>query len=1546
MPDPFRLPGFRSAQQPDPLASYQPSPQEVQAALDERRKEDEDGIFTSILKAPEVAFGAHALRGAFRGAAEGGFEGFLEGAYAGLPTTKLTDYLGITDNHFRETYIADVRRAFGNTSQDGVGNFILNFAGDVLTDPSSFLTLFGKTAKGVAAGMDIAAGLSQGIKNGQRAALVFKFPFMERISLGLPVLDPAFRKMGFESLSLNMAEGLDNWAAWMRTGPLQGLTKALTNQAIGIGDAEQARTIQRLGTQLRGTRAGVESAFLQVFAQTPKEAQEFLLNSPAAQRVLREMRERGIDTFDQEHTLRAILDRPASVAMPVDVVQQADRIAGVGDIATPLEKSLADIATGQAVKEANVIEGAREGIIRDLDEVMGEIGKNPALKTGLDTYLTNATGFMKKLGDKEMAQGILNGMFEFYVPRHVTDEARALINARFSQQVTAAGGGALNRVEAFMKKRKFTDLTTVEANAVIRELGTKATGYIPLDDIAKQAAEEAGVFAKLFDKDFIKQLRKVDDTAADFFAINPVYADFLRARASGQALGSATFRAGAINAISKGSMTLKELPGRAQEVQAWTDKGYEAVLEGQGSRLDQINESTFVAERVGMDGKSRFLLHRDRLRDHVDSAIDAEGADYDVVVGTLTEARDVGLVKSKGAPARPGLLPSNKSRRMTDAELATADLRVFDNDDPGTVLMKTSLVDERAAVQHRDLLREARALNDDGFDGYIPGAGRNRNLAHSVVVDARKRAEARLADAQASVKEAEKAKTALAEVDAEIARLKEIDAAGDRAAAEAFAGGEKVRKAKGKAEKAGQTADRAFGRADVLQRESADKIAERAGKNYEYYAAKADEAAGSIDDLAAQADRADRAGLSAAEQIKDLAARRAELAQDAAYWSSLKADAALARNPEALKRLVEKELKETAAETAERLSRARLNTKSTRAAIQAQIEDLGDDFRTFRDSVYGDLKEAEASLKNLKTLGTHGAVVAKNIRGYRQAARQGLIPFLALTPTQQEALLRRTPDAKIHFVAPKDMQAVRDYHTDLTKPDALRKYAVVRGLDSMTSLWKAWTVGNVAFLNGRVRDVVTGFATLGMGRGGFVHPSAAWDGQGVARVFKNVMAGKGTIDDLGKSVAIRGVKPEFATADKVLNYLSDNGVLDSGLIRDSILETSATAIRAGGTTPLSDFLTTKIFSPNPTTNPFTRKGYEVANYGDNWVKISGFIDGLKRGETPEMALDFVRNNTYTPGVNATSFMKTKVARVFPFGQFSGWAIGTTVQQFLSKPGTVSWIEKLQRTAAQSVGVSGDAEAVLPDFVKDGLGVPYKKTDAGPAYFLFGGYLPAAEVSKLAAAVEAIGRPNEEGKAGPVYRYIVGQLNPLAKLTIELVTNNDSFTGAEISAYDGQAKELFGVSMPAAAYQTFRQIRLLSELDRLNVINLDQAKIMANAVERGTRTGSREELPIAERLASSAFGVIPKSYQIDMAEQVREGRRDAQGRTNEAKARLRRQVTDAPPGQKREDNIEALRQELIQGAADTAQVEAAAREFGVDPKIQSKARRTLQLGRFR
>lgn len=1390
MPDGFgNFGSFGGPQQVDELAPYRPTPLETQAELQTRdRGQDEPGWFQTALEFPEK-LAAHGLRGAIKGYAEGGVSGALDGLAHGGPWAFLSDWLGITDGYARKTYTTDIRRVFGDTQQSGFVDGFLNFAGDVLTDPSAFVSLFGKTGAlaklgaGALPTVDKAgnivrttyASVAKSLEVGERATFVLHYPFLPKVGFGIPLVDPLFETLGFKSVSLNLAKGLDAWASHARVGPVGKLLRAFSSNIAPVADPEMARAVREAGLKLRETPFAVESAYLQVFAQTPREMQEYVLKTPAAQRVLRELRERGLHSFDESHTLKAILEQPYASIMPdVGAAERAGGIAGVGDIRNATDVSRETILASQAAKESSVIGEVRESISRDVDAVASDLAKRPGAQKEFDGLIQRQVAFMEKLGDKEVAEGLLNSQMEFYVPRNINSEAARQINARFDTFLRQHDQKTVNTAMSFMQKRQFTDLTTIEANAIVYELGSKATGYIPLKELAGN--EELGFFAKIFDKPFIKSLRKADPDAADFFAVNPITADFLRAKASGKALAGAEYRRMAIRAISKGEIRAADLAAKAEDVQRFADQGLVPVVEGRGGRWEPQPEADFVMEQMGRDESSRVMRQRSVIQDRIDSALKAENADLKFTQQQLQQAHDLGSIRYSDDEARAmqraraqdgSKAVKHDSRAMTEGEFLGADFRVLAVDDHATVSMKSALMKEQDALRQWNAVRDAKR----GLVG--------------------------------------------AEVDA--------------VRAEAKATGKK--------------------------------------------------------------------------------------------------------------------LEELSSEATERLTWAKTNSKAARQAISENLDEVTRDYNEWAASLGSDAKAAKEELTRLRANGTDGAMAAKHARAYREAARQGFVNFAALSPEQQAAIARRAPDSAVHFVDPKDFRGVVEYHDSLTKPDPLRGNSIVRALDNATQFWKAWTVA--PFAQSRSRDYLSGVLTYSLARGRPPGISAIWDGHAAANVFRKVMSGAGTIEELGAKHLIKGVAdPRFQNVGQVLTYLADHGQLDSGFVRDTLMQSEAVASRAVGGVRAGDFVSKKMLSPRPSVNPIARAGYQVANYGDNAVKIMGFIDGLKRGETADVALDFVRTWTYSAVSNPTSFIKNIVRRAVPFGTFSHWAIGRTAEALLTKPGMVTWIDKMQRNAARVPPWDGgeipeSMNAVLPDFIKDGIGVPYKNTKTGPAYFVLGSYLPMGEVARLAAAVDAIGKPDSSG----VYRYVVNQLNPFAKLLIEEVANKDSYSGAEVEAYEGQAKEMFGVAVPSRWYQAFKNIRMLSELDRLNVINLPQLKIMADAVERGTTLGNREQLPIAERLATSAFGVLPKAHQVDVAEEVRGGRRDAEKRNAEAVGRLRYQVAAAPQGQKRDQNIEALRQELLEAAGDAAQVSEVTRAYGVVDTINKKARRTMSFGRF-
>ena len=1629
----------------DVLAPYKPTPYEVAA---EQRGQQEgtqnDSLFATALKAPSRLFGAESIRGAIAGYATGGVEGALEGAAHGYGW--LTDLVGLTDHAQHDTSFADIRKAFGNTQQSGAADFIINLAGDILTDPSSFVTIFGKVGTAATTGITQYASIAKSLEIGERAFLKFKYPFLPAIGMGFPIADPLLKTMGFNSLSLNLAKGIDRIASAVRVGPIGSMLSAFTTNLPPIADPEAARAWVAAKNALKETPQALESSWLQVWAQTPRDAQEYVLQSPSAQRVLREMRERGLTSFDQEHTLREILGRPAEVLTPASAVQEAGRVAGVGDIRSPAQKAFESGVASAGQKQAQVIESAREGLLGDLDSVMARLKDDPTLKTALDGHLVRSADFMRKLGDKELAEGLINSQLEFYVPRDINPAARDLINSRVGTLLP----------DDFAQGRKFSDLTTIEANAVVRKIGTKLTGYQPLEDIAKQAEQEAGWFAQIFDKPFLKQLRKVDPDAADLFSVNPIFADFLRVRRSGIKLGQQEFWKQAISAVSKGSVAAKDLAAKADEVAQYTGQGLIPVVVAQGKKVEFPNLANFAEEQLGYDVRARYVAHRSRLGAEVDNVLGGEKANLDYTLDQLHTARD-----------------------LPNAE--TADFAIKDADDYATVQMKTALAEERNAAEARQVLQDARKgllgygpaetpplpfveqgslirprrgylyrsfddINDMRPSPFRPGSGyRNdlpsshpinneikwnpkgkaasegfqwANLDRGFVVEFPAGAEAGVVEGGAYKNLSKEAwstptgKTGQPSrifygVDSPPAEFESLrkrfpntqfigvkddwtDALGNMVTSEdenafkavsvhAFTGlHDRSGAALAAYEQAAANADRRIAAAGASAAErtrlanqiadldaeakflnkslkDAEQQATAAGREFDAASKGADLNPAAADQAAERSAAADRFAAQHRQAVEarlaDIAEQRAAAVSDHAEWSSLKDDLALARNPNARKRLIDAELRDLSAEASDRLTRARTNRLSVQQAIADQINDLKGDYRQFADSISTDASRAKTVLQAMKDDGTHGQKAAAAIFAQRSAAKDGMIEFNALTQAQKDALTRRAPDALIHFVDPADKVAATSYFNDLTKADPLRKYSLIRNLDAATGVWKAWTVGNVMFLNARVRDFVVGLAMLGFGRGGVVKGSAVVDAMAASKAFRTVMGGGGTLEDVGSKVLFKGVPAEFDNASKVLSYLADHGQIDSGLVRDEILQSSSDAVKMVGHTRVTDFFSKNAFRIDPKSNPFTRAGYEVANFGDNWVKIAGFLDGLKRGETPEAALDFVRKWTYNPLRDATSFTRFGLRRAVPFGQFATWAIQRSAEQLFTQPGTIGWIQKMQDNAARVPPLGGDPidkgfNTILPDFIKDGLGVPYKNTPTGPRYFLFGGYLPAAELGKLATAIEGVGGGNESAdKAGPLYRYIVSQLNPFAKLAIEEAVNRDSFTGAEIKAYEGQSREMFGAAVPARWYQLFRQVRILSELDKLNVINLPQAKVMIDAVDRGATLGDREQLPAVERYLTSAFGVAPRSYQVDVAEQVREARREAANRVGEMEARLRNTVQRAPEGPKRSQNIEALRQELLQAAVDSKSVEDLAREYQVPRTIQRKASATLAFPRL-
>lgn len=1383
---------------PSDLQPFLPSNDEVERAVAQREADDKRSWVWDVFDIPSKVVGAYSLRGAIKGFAEDGLSGAVRGAAEGYGW--LTDVLGITDHAFKATTTHDIRVAFGDDqSQSGLGNFALNLAGDIVSDPFTWILPFGKIGEAAKFGTS-SASFAKAVELGQRAALVFKFPGFSPV--------PLTTNLGLKSFDLNIAAGLDAMAGFLRTNKVTGqLIRGFNASFPMIRGAEEAATASKARTAMFDAQDQVVSSAVSLLTETMSPAaQKAVLNDGKVGRVVSLLRELGITNFDDTHTIEHVLSQPTPVlakmrfdkalkddkhladiweaattrldepafhelytqydhAIPQNVLDvfgvspregvDVHTVAGLGKPTTgegiqsvvqssggigkmsAEETARLGIEQGVAAKRADVIAKARESGLNDFRSLLKDVQDGKMKAEYVQQALDFGHGLMKQLGDAEVAKGILNSTLEYYFPRTITPAALDLINTRFNSFVSSLGKDGLNISASFMKQRKFTDLTTIEVNALLREFGSKITNNIPLKDI-EEFGHVDGIMNRIFDSKFAKRIQKMDPVAADFLSLNPMHADFARIHQSALVQGGHEFFGVALHPdspLSKGSAQLKDVDGVNALAARAANEGRELWL--RDNTTGKVSRPSLASVEEDLAGKSfgvRFDLQRRQIRQDTMKLLGERKLTYEQTRDTIAKTRDLHV---------------------------GSDLGIAADDTAHTVMMKRTLRDQNRIEESLRVAKE--------------------NLAMA----------------------------------------------------------------------------RTSGEAEAI-------------------------------------------------------ARNVELVDE--YTS--------------------------------RLSHAKLNEKAIRDAINAELADLAGSYKTITGTIRDSAGRGIALSDSLLKRGLDGPRVAEAIHANRIFQEEGLMPWHAMTEEQKAAMAARSPDATLHLMDPEDAKGLVAFWKDQNTPDMIRKSPIMAMMRKATQVWQAWTVTNPLFPNSRVRDMVTGFAMLHQAGGIPLFSGAASDAWKISRAWQRQLWGKGVAMTELADKAFDTVIPgrSWKLAD-VLQLAQTKGLIGSGMARDEVAQSLHGYVDLVGPVTMKDVAKT-FWRATPEKNAMLKAGYQVAQFGDDWVRLSGLIDRLKAGMDVDAAVDFVRKWTYNPARSVTSFERNFVKPVIPFQQFIKWSLSRTAEQLVTRPGSVSWIDKMRTVALQSPPEGGDPidpaqeEAVVPEFIKDGLGIPYQNTPKGPKYFLLGGYLPAAEVGKIAGALRGIFSNNPEYK-NSLTQYFVSNMNPFMREIAEQVTNHDYFTNQDIEGVPGQSGEMFGVTMSLRARHVLRDVRLLSELDRLNVINLEEGRVAVDAVERGKKLGSREELPLAERAIGSAFGILPRVYNVDPVEALRTARGTNEMYQSNLKGKLRFALenADKPAALK---NVDAVKAELLNAMAQRKIQDQFGEKYDVPAREQKKRRVSLQL----
>ena len=1343
----------------DPLASLMPQEADVLEA--QRRQDDEEtNFFFKLLQIPDRLLFGQAIKGGLKGAGEGGVLGAIGGFLQNNPLFQILDILPGVDI-VDDTDFAEVREAFGSAdAREGWSNVLINLAGEILTDPSTFLFPFAKVG---AAGKALAAparkqlleqafksgvGLTeQAVKGAQSAFLTFGIPFVNTGYLMLPfkaldvplaktlertvdvfnsfaptaALANRFSRVGAVSRVVDadgnvkvsgsvmrelargaLDKGDETVAKWQSefiplirraansdVGKLAlkdkevadlvvlatelGVTKlddalafenavthgvtyakanwrrdrllgqgvhAKTPVPAGIMETQSANAFRLRAAMTTAIDAGDVEAFdtaatawMVAFpdARLPDEALDFMRDG----RVGSEVRP-GIDTPDDTRFLFG----DATDERIADVITPASSPGTLGRAATALETKGATRGVVEATKTAalNLYRSIKGRI--EKGEIAGKAGEKVSLRD-IDDFISQGRTLMEHVGQKDVADGFLGMISELYVPRDLSAAGRELIDSKFGKFSNSLKGNASGFVAGFMRGRKFTSLTSFEVNAMMRELGTRKTGFAKLSGIDK--AQDT--IAKVFDLKFVRQLQELGDyDAASFFSTNPLHRWYRRLEADANLRGKLGF--------------------------------YQSVF-GDDSLMVMASKRLGELDPAGL-GK---MLSEDNLV----GFLDLGGARFQ----ELTPGRATSVAMSNENQARGVIAKAALSRHTSE-----------------------------------QIISQRRAVNDviDGLRGDLSLTSMSpRKLADTVPatpagqkLKALKEEHGRLSD------EAQQLRTA-----GDLRRLKDVGFVDDA------------------------SGDTLFGQLN-------------------------------------------------------------------------------------------------------------LKIKAESDAIRQEMSELRTAREEFISAIRAGTKEGKQRLTEIVNRRMDAGEFADEFAIALQQKRQGhtaLTELAGADPERFATLAARFPDKTVKFLdadVAKNLFGKHGVLERLHTADSWGGSQAIKLLDSFTNSWKVWTA--LPFPQSRARDWVSNVLLLQQGgvsmRGMFASMGEA------GRLTRHVGAALAGDDNaLAKLTAmtIKAGDGSTITGRELFSILHEKGVLNSGFFRDEITLGAMDVLKDNPAAlgPVSG----RLLGPLATAHDaIISPAFKVSEFLDNHTKILGVLGDMKAGASIDDAIDHVRKWTYDSraGRNLTSFERYRLRRFIPFYTFTKWAFKTETQAFLSRPGTVTVWDKIIRSARGMTGLKTESEyqQAVPEFIRENFGVATgKDAEGNPSFMLLGSSLPIGAIAPLTDAV--LKAFSGEG-VGDVGEALGSQLSPVFKIPLESMAGWDFYSGREKTRFKGERKERFGVSMPAFWADLIDNVRVLSSLDKLNVVGADRL------IDRGPllpTVGPDGDLQLGQLLASP-FSVVP------------------------------------------------------------------------------------------
>jgi hypothetical protein len=290
---------------------------------------------------------------------------------------------------------------------------------------------------------------------------------------------------------------------------------------------------------------------------------------------------------------------------------------------------------------------------------------------------------------------------------------------------------------------------------------------------------------------------------------------------------------------------------------------------------------------------------------------------------------------------------------------------------------------------------------------------------------------------------------------------------------------------------------------------------------------------------------------------------------------------------------------------------------------------------------------------------------------------------------------------------------------------------------------------------------------------------------------------------------------ENITRDSLLKKMRSEGIIEGSAMRnidigDMMQSEDATAILAQGSKFKRGLK--NLTTIDPAVNPITKFGFKEGQKIQDTPRIALFLDRMKKvsgtGVSYEDAVRSSIDHTKKHLFDYTDLTKfEQQAKAFiPFYTWTAKNLPLQIEKLVTDTGKFAPLSRAYNGAWNNYEKELEPED-LPKWLSDNLAFPVNKTtdkDGVETFSVWDGsaWLPQTELNSLADLAR-----------GQFKEVLLSKINPVIKEPLEQAYNIDSFTGRAID--EGNVADVFGMTMPPRAAHLIRNVRLISEIDRLN-----------------------------------------------------------------------------------------------------------------------------------